>query len=707
MSASLPRLCHEFLNLCQLYHAASPPFSLRSRQRAIDAFRKTIFRPYWQKGSGSIPGINPRRSRWTVATLHPISSAVSLDFGRGHPPGSSRRAGGYSPVLRLTADEVSLPYSPVPKSSPSGTRLYSRGGHFGSGPRRSARGRPKAVFLLLACCTQEEDAGSGPHPQHVTPLAFIGPEGIVTVRTGGPRLRPSLQFQIRAIAAKPPRLDLGNLQVYLIDFQLPAFGIEVIRRRQLQDRGRRRALILVGPCLVLPFVIFSFRIPAIDDGSQDNTGLRKCVVWKQPFVRKEIQDLSFVHGPDDLVHRCLLAQQLLESVLEVLVACRVLLNIADSLGESLDPVAQCFPFRGQLLQTSPYRTFQARDVQVRSTRESPNPLARIVGNLSIKHREKPVFHGRAVLLEEGNQVRREPLGPVAALHNVQLRPQFVRKRSFRHAGLYPAIKNVGRELPFQHCGRVQEASRRFHTPLDHLLRLEVEEQVVWPCVGHRQYEGITVHPSGAPHPLEVIAWPRRHRTKRNRREIADVDPHFQRRRAGKQVWIAGHALFVLATEAIFHAFSRLAVKQTGVFLREDTLHVARFVKPAIVVFLGRGPLEVPVAVVPHALAALERRGVVRTDGNREAAILAPELNHARGDLKGGRLQAPNPRSARVAFKDEPCLLEPTQHGLIDRLRRVADIRVKAVERLLQPVLIPSGGGVVGLADQRLEPLTAA
>src|ERR1039457_8506 len=92
-----------------------------------------------------------------------------------------------------------------------------RGGHFGSGPRRSARGRPKAVFLLLACCTQEEDAGSGPHPQHVTPLAFIGPEGIVTVRTGGPRLRPSLQSQIRAIAAKPPRLDLGNLQVYLIE----------------------------------------------------------------------------------------------------------------------------------------------------------------------------------------------------------------------------------------------------------------------------------------------------------------------------------------------------------------------------------------------------------------------------------------------------------------------------------------------------------
>src|ERR1017187_3574321 len=29
------------------------------------------------------------------------------------PPGSSRRAGGYSPVLRLTADEMSLPFIPL------------------------------------------------------------------------------------------------------------------------------------------------------------------------------------------------------------------------------------------------------------------------------------------------------------------------------------------------------------------------------------------------------------------------------------------------------------------------------------------------------------------------------------------------------------------------------------------------------------------
>src|ERR1039457_2620816 len=37
-----------------------------------------------------------------------------LDFvaAAPSPPGSSRRAGGYSPVLRLTADEMSLPLFP-------------------------------------------------------------------------------------------------------------------------------------------------------------------------------------------------------------------------------------------------------------------------------------------------------------------------------------------------------------------------------------------------------------------------------------------------------------------------------------------------------------------------------------------------------------------------------------------------------------------
>src|ERR1022692_1063103 len=77
----------------------------------------------------------------------------------GSPPGSSRRAAGYSPVLRLTADEVSLPLFPCPqKFTFWDTTLLPRGTFWvrsAPGPLADA---PRPVFLLLACCTQEEDA---------------------------------------------------------------------------------------------------------------------------------------------------------------------------------------------------------------------------------------------------------------------------------------------------------------------------------------------------------------------------------------------------------------------------------------------------------------------------------------------------------------------------------------------------------------------
>jgi hypothetical protein len=55
---------------------------------------------------------------------------------------------------------MSLPLFPCPKKFTFwDTTLLPRGTFWVRVPRRPARGRPKAVFLLLACCTQEEDAG--------------------------------------------------------------------------------------------------------------------------------------------------------------------------------------------------------------------------------------------------------------------------------------------------------------------------------------------------------------------------------------------------------------------------------------------------------------------------------------------------------------------------------------------------------------------
>src|ERR1039457_1609906 len=70
----------------------------------------------------------------------------------GSPPGSSRRAAGYSLVLRLTADEVSLPLFPCPqKFTFWDTTLLPRGTFFGSGPpvrSRTPQGRFPPARLL-------------------------------------------------------------------------------------------------------------------------------------------------------------------------------------------------------------------------------------------------------------------------------------------------------------------------------------------------------------------------------------------------------------------------------------------------------------------------------------------------------------------------------------------------------------------------------
>src|ERR1017187_803080 len=95
----------------------------------------------------------------------PLANKVGREFLRDRgssPPGSSRRAGGYSPVLRLTADEMSPPLFPCPKKFTFwDTTLLPRGTFWvrvRAGPLADA---PRPFSSLLACCTQEEDAGPG------------------------------------------------------------------------------------------------------------------------------------------------------------------------------------------------------------------------------------------------------------------------------------------------------------------------------------------------------------------------------------------------------------------------------------------------------------------------------------------------------------------------------------------------------------------
>ena len=84
-----------------------------------------------------------------VALVRFLSPAKQL---AGHPPGSSRRAGGYSPVLRLTADEVSLSLFPCPqKFTFWDTTLLPRGTFWvrsAAGPLADAQSRFPPARLL-------------------------------------------------------------------------------------------------------------------------------------------------------------------------------------------------------------------------------------------------------------------------------------------------------------------------------------------------------------------------------------------------------------------------------------------------------------------------------------------------------------------------------------------------------------------------------
>src|ERR1017187_4416544 len=80
---------------------------------------------------------------------------------RVNPPGSSRRAGGSLPVLRLAAPRRAG-VVPCPKKITLWDIVLTSERRFW-GARRADGSR--AVFLLVACCTQEEDAAGAPKRQ--------------------------------------------------------------------------------------------------------------------------------------------------------------------------------------------------------------------------------------------------------------------------------------------------------------------------------------------------------------------------------------------------------------------------------------------------------------------------------------------------------------------------------------------------------------
>src|ERR1022692_3040129 len=147
------------------------------------------------------------------------------------PPGSSRRAGGYSSVLRLTADEVSLPYSPVPKSSSSGTRLYLPRGTF---------------WVRSAPVRSRTPQGRFPPARLLHPGGRCGPLGRVTVLALISPMRTERDHPV-GFDALPAAQNLLHQRTHVVIAQRAKHAAEVIESVLVSFQQRLLRGVGVGP----------------------------------------------------------------------------------------------------------------------------------------------------------------------------------------------------------------------------------------------------------------------------------------------------------------------------------------------------------------------------------------------------------------------------------------------------------------------------
>jgi hypothetical protein len=121
--------------------------------------------------------------------------------------------------------------------------------------------------------------------------------------------------------------------------------------------------------------------------------------------------------------------------------------------------------------------------------------------------------------------------PVLACQVIEDRAQLARQCLRVDARLHPVIKTEGGELPFQDGRSAEKAAWRFDGACQHLQWLHVKVQIMRSPVRHRQGKRVAVPAARASNPLQVARLRWRHAAQDCRRQITNVDPHFERWRA--------------------------------------------------------------------------------------------------------------------------------------------------------------------------------
>ena len=169
------------------------------------------------------------------------------------------------------------------------------------------------------------------------------------------------------------------------------------------------------------------------------------------------------------------------------------------------------------------------------------------------------------ILEDEDEVAQQGLGPVGDEVEISLRealglvrclgealeerPDLVGKRCAVDFG-HPARDGVGHQLTLDHRHGVQIDAGRLNVAAQHLGRIRPEVLRVGIVAAHRHGKRIAVAAARTPDALDVIRLLGRHGGKEHRREVADVDAHFERWGGRQKIDVPGLPSFA---EALFNA----------------------------------------------------------------------------------------------------------------------------------------------------------
>ena len=173
-----------------------------------------------------------------------------------------------------------------------------------------------------------------------------------------------------------------------------------------------------------------------------------------------------------------------------------------------------------------------------------------------------------------------------AIQLLQDNANFIRNCAVRDALFNPGIHAESYKLSFKYRRCFEKNFGRRNVARNHFQRIGIEIQIVRFCICNSQGQSITILTSGTSSTLQELALRRRHAAQYNSRQVANVNAHFQSRRAGQYVWIPKLLCIFTTLKVSFKLLSIWALQQTCMLSGVDTHKISSAIKTTVIINLS-------------------------------------------------------------------------------------------------------------------------